>query len=140
MRRVTPKGGARFFPRFQTFFPSVAADLINVLSSSPSETAGVIAAENVERRVVWIGPRGANHFHKHRISILLFCNAWVSHWARHISGHRGKVKTENDKLQCVFFVRSRAASHEQRLGFTEPPKTVLVVKGGSNKIYSSTQK
>lgn len=58
---------------------SSRADLVNVLCSSPSEAAGVIAAENIEGRVIWVGPRGANHFHEHRICILLLCNAWVTH-------------------------------------------------------------
>lgn len=44
---------------------SSGADLVNVLCSGPSETAGVIAAENIEGRVIWVGPRGANHFHEH---------------------------------------------------------------------------
>lgn len=59
---------------------SCQADLVNVLSSCPSETAGVIAAEDIEGWIVWVGPRGANHFHEHRICILLLCNARVTNW------------------------------------------------------------
>ena len=58
---------------------SCGADLVNVLCSSPSETAGVVAAENIEGRIIWVGPRGANHFHEYRICILLLCNARVTH-------------------------------------------------------------
>lgn len=67
------------------------ADLVNVLSSSPSETAGVIAAENIEGRIVWIGPRGANHFHEHRISILLLCDARVPHYFQDIWGTKKEI-------------------------------------------------
>jgi len=62
---------------------SSRADLVNVLSSSPSETAGIIAAENIEGRIIWIGPRGANHFHEHSVCILLLRNARVTHCVRH---------------------------------------------------------
>lgn len=55
------------------------ADLVNVLGPSPSKAAGVIAAENIEGGIIGIGPRGANHFHEHRISIFLLCNAGVTH-------------------------------------------------------------
>lgn len=50
-----------------------------MLRSGPSETAGVVAAENVEGRVVRVGPQGANHFHEHGIGILFLGDAWVTH-------------------------------------------------------------
>lgn len=59
-------------------------DLVNVLSSRPSETAGVVAAENIEGRIVRIGPRGANHFQEHRIGILLLRDTRVPHYAEDI--------------------------------------------------------
>lgn len=63
-------------------FLSLNTDLVNVLSSSPSEAAGIIAAENIQRGIIWIGPRRANHFHEHRVSIFLFGDTWVTHCIR----------------------------------------------------------
>lgn len=68
-------------------------DLINVLGSSPSEAAGVVAAKNVQRGIIWIGPRRTNHFHEHRICIFLFGDTWVTHCIQDIWG-REKIKAE----------------------------------------------
>lgn len=62
------------------------ADLVNVLSSSPCKTAGVVAAENIQGRIIWVCTRGANHFHEHRISILLLCDTQVTNCVQDIWG------------------------------------------------------
>lgn len=45
--------------------------LVDVLSSCPGEAAGVVTAEHVERRVIRVCPRRTDHFHKHRVHVVL---------------------------------------------------------------------
>lgn len=54
--------------------------LVDVFSSCPGEAAGVVAAEDVERRVVRVGPRGTNHLHEQRVCIHLLSHAGFSHY------------------------------------------------------------
>lgn len=54
--------------------------LVDVFSSCPGEAAGVVAAEDVERRVVRVGPRGTNHLHERRVCIHLLSHAGFSHY------------------------------------------------------------
>lgn len=80
-------------------FLSLNTDLVNVLSSSPSEAAGIVAAENIQRGIIWIGPRRANHLHEHWVSIFLFGDTWVTHCIREMWGR----ETLKKKLAYKWF-------------------------------------
>lgn len=78
-----------FFFSISVWIHAYRTDLVDVLSSSPCKTAGVIAAENIKGWIIRVGPQRADHFHKHWIYILLLSNAWVTHCVRN------NIKTNN---------------------------------------------
>lgn len=59
-------------------FLSERIHLVDVLGSCPREAAGVVTAEHVERRVVRVRPHRADHFHKHRVHVVLVPDAGLS--------------------------------------------------------------
>lgn len=59
-------------------FLSERIHLVDVLGSCPREAARVVTAEHVERRVVRVRPHRADHFHKHRVHVVLVPDAGLS--------------------------------------------------------------
>lgn len=57
------------FTRHQNLVKHPSTYLIYVLCTSPRKAAGIIATQNIQRRVIWICTSWTNHSHKH---ILLF--------------------------------------------------------------------